>query len=155
MDYAARALVAVPVAVLLTQVLICCHDIHHLLTRPDLKQPWNLLVQSLVHMRPINLVECVGEHSGCPVEKGACNLLSHRVPDVGPHIRSHLPAVHKQAYWFEGECLLLREIGDVLGAEHCLSPGIACRIELCCSRQAFPWGAIVVVGLNVDIFPMK
>jgi hypothetical protein len=155
MDRAARALVAAPAAVSSTQVLICCHNIHHLLTRPDLKQLWNLLVQSPVHMGPIDFVECVGEHSGCPVEKGAYNLLSLRVSDVGPRIRSHLPAVHRQAYWFEGECLLPWEIGDILGAEHHLCPGIACCIELCCLSQVLPLGAIVLVGLNRDIFPMK
>jgi hypothetical protein len=125
-----------------------------MLTRPDLKQLWNLLVQSPVHMGPIDRVECVGEHSGCPVEKGACNLSSRRIPDVGPRIRSHLPAIHKQAYWFEGERLLPREIGDILGAEYRLCPGIARRFELCCLSQVLPLGAIVLVGLDVEMFPM-
>jgi hypothetical protein len=155
MDPAARALIAAHVAVSLMQVIICCRNIHHLLTRPDLKQPWNLLVQSPVHMGPINLVECIREHSGCPVEKGACNLSSRRVPDMGPCIRSHFPAIHKQAYWFKGERFLLWEIGDILGAEHRLCPGIARRIELCYSSQGLPLGAIVLVGLKVNIFQMK
>jgi hypothetical protein len=155
MDCAAWALVAAPVMVLLMQILICCCNIHHLLTHPDLKQLWNLLIQSPVHMGLINLFKCIGEHSGWPVEKGACNLSSRCIPDVGPHIRSHLPAIHKQAYWFKGERLLPLEICEVLGAEHHLCLGIVCRVELCCSSQVLLLGAIVLVGIDMDIFPMK
>ncbi len=76
-------------------------------------------------------------------------------PVVPPRTRSHLPAIHKQAYWFKSERLLPWEIGDVVGVEHRLHPGIACRVELCCLSQVLPLGVIVLVGLDVDIFPIK
>jgi hypothetical protein len=77
------------------------------------------------------------------------------VPDVVSRIRHHLLASHKQAYWSERECLLHREVGDILGAKHCLCPSIACRIKLHRSSQVLPLGVIVLMRFNVNVFLME
>jgi hypothetical protein len=70
-DHAAGALITPPITVPPTQVFICSCYIHHLLTCPDLKQSGHLLVQSPVHMRPVDLVERVREHPACLMEDRA------------------------------------------------------------------------------------
>ena len=115
-DRAAGALIAPPITVPPTQVFIRSRYIHHLLTRPDLKQSGHLLVQSPVHTRPVDLVERVREHPACLMKEGPCNLTSGCVSYVRTRIRSHLLSFDEHADRFERECLLRGKICHILRA---------------------------------------
>ena len=116
MDRAAGALIAPPITVPLTQVFIRSRYIHHLLTRPDLKQSGHLLIQSLVYMRPVNFVECVRENPACMMKEGLYNMTSGCISYVRTRIRSHLLPFDEHADRFERECLLRGKICHTVGA---------------------------------------
>ena len=106
-DRAARALITLPITMPPTQVFIRCRYIHHLLTRPDLKQSGHLIVQCLV--------EHIREHPACLMKNGLCNLTSGCVSYVRTRIRSHLLSFDEHADRFERECLLRGKICHILG----------------------------------------
>ena len=93
-DCAARALVTPPIVVPPTQIFVRSHDVHHLLTRPDLKQARHFM-QCPMHVWPIHLVKRVCEHPAGLMEKGPSHLASGSIIYVSARVRSHLVTLDK------------------------------------------------------------
>jgi hypothetical protein len=92
------------------QVFVHSHYIHHLLTRLDLEQLRHLLVQSPVHMRPVDLVKRVREHPSCLMKEGPCNRTPGCVLYVCTRIGSHLLSFDYHADRLKRKCLLQGKI---------------------------------------------
>jgi hypothetical protein len=75
----------------------------------------------------------IGGHSGCPVDKGACNLLSRHVPDAGPCIRVIFLPSTKKHIGFRGDASCHGRF--VMSWERSIAIALALHAALSCAAQ--------------------